>query len=125
MKKIQVEQVSVNGYDFTGVVYGDQLPLELQLIFNIPDHEAVIVYGNFEPVFGTNDPQLGGGFSLSLHGLTVGTIIDNAKIDLTDNVDMDTLKDVILTKADTVELLEDYQANRVVTLLRGAKNEYL
>jgi len=125
MKKIIVEQVNVNGLDYTGVVYGDQLPLELQLIFNIPDHEGVIVYGDFEPVFGADESQLGGGFTLSLHGLTVGTILDGAKIDLTENVDIDTLKDVILAKANTVELLEDYQANRIVTLLRGAKNEYL
>ena len=106
MKKVAVEQVKLRGYDFSGLIYSDQLPKETQKALEIPDGIILYVTGEFRPEFAANS------VFIDLQGII--TNYGNLTIDLMDTVDQEALIDVILTKGDIATWHEDYEAYQIL-----------
>lgn len=106
MKKVAVEQVRIQGYDFTGLIYSDQLPTATQKALEIPDGMVMYVTGEFRPEFAVNS------IFIDLQGIT--TNYGSVTLDLMETVDQEALIDVILTKGDIAAWHEDYEAYQIL-----------
>lgn len=103
-KKLVLEEVAVDGTEFTGIVWGDQLPKELQELFSIPNDQVIRLVGDFSITYFGQDY-----IDCQFYDAVAYLGEKETKVDLLSYVDTDSLKDVVLAKYESYPGDVDYE----------------
>lgn len=98
MKKIELEDVSTDSTEYTGICFGDQLPKDVQLVFDIADDRAIRITGTY------SISTLAGVVQVDVYDAIAFLGVKETKIDLLLYMDLATLEDVLLSNYEGYEI---------------------